>query len=109
MGEVYRARDTRLDRFVAVKILHSQLACTPELKMRFDREARTLSSLSHPHGLAISRSGASQISLPLCGAPGIHKPKRRECGVKMVLRRPLAQNRWISSTRMRVAYRESSQ
>ena len=49
MGEVYRARDTRLDRFVAVKILHSQLACTPELKMRFDREARTLSSLSHPH------------------------------------------------------------
>ncbi len=49
MREVYRARDTRLDRFVAVKILHSQLACTPELKMRFDREARTLSSLSHPH------------------------------------------------------------
>ncbi len=49
MGEVYRARDTRLDRFVAVKILHSQLACTPELKMRFEREARTLSSLSHPH------------------------------------------------------------
>ena len=49
MGEVYRARDTRLDRFVAVKVLHSQLACTPELKMRFDREARTLSSLSHPH------------------------------------------------------------
>lgn len=49
MGEVYRARDTRLDRFVAIKILHSQLVCTPELKMRFEREARTLSSLSHPH------------------------------------------------------------
>ena len=49
MGEVYRARDTRLDRFVAIKILHSQLACTPELKARFEREARTLSSLSHPH------------------------------------------------------------
>ena len=49
MGEVYRARDTRLDRFVAIKILHSQLACTSELKMRFEREARTLSSLSHPH------------------------------------------------------------
>jgi eukaryotic-like serine/threonine-protein kinase len=49
MGEVYRARDTRLDRFVAVKVLHSQLACSPELKMRFEREARTLSSLSHPH------------------------------------------------------------
>jgi serine/threonine protein kinase/Tol biopolymer transport system component len=49
MGEVYRARDTRLDRYVAVKILHSDLSCTPELKGRFQREARVLSSLSHPH------------------------------------------------------------
>jgi serine/threonine protein kinase len=49
MGEVYRARDTRLDRYVAIKILHSHLSCSPELKMRFDREARTLSTLSHPH------------------------------------------------------------
>jgi eukaryotic-like serine/threonine-protein kinase len=49
MGEVYRAKDIRLDRYVAVKILHSDLACTPELKARFEREARTLSSLSHPN------------------------------------------------------------
>jgi len=49
MGEVYRARDTRLDRQVAVKVLHSDLTCTPELKGRFEREARALSSLSHPH------------------------------------------------------------
>jgi eukaryotic-like serine/threonine-protein kinase len=49
MGEVYRARDTRLERFVAIKILHSHLSCSPELKTRFEREARTLSSLSHPH------------------------------------------------------------
>ena len=49
MGEVYRARDTRLDRFVAIKILQSHLSCSPELKARFEREARTLSSLSHPH------------------------------------------------------------
>jgi len=49
MGEVYRARDTRLDRFVAIKILHSHLSCSPELKTRFEREARTLSCLSHPH------------------------------------------------------------
>src|SRR5579872_889335 len=49
MGEVYRARDTRLDRSVAIKILPSHLSHTPELKSRFDREARTLSSLSHPH------------------------------------------------------------
>ena len=49
MGEVYRARDMRLDRFVAIKILQSHLSCSPELKARFEREARTLSSLSHPH------------------------------------------------------------
>jgi Tol biopolymer transport system component len=49
MGEVYRARDTRLDRCVAIKILPSHLSCSPELKGRFEREARTLSSVSHPN------------------------------------------------------------
>jgi eukaryotic-like serine/threonine-protein kinase len=49
MGEVYRARDTRLDRIVAVKILASHLTSSPELKQRMEREARTISSLNHPH------------------------------------------------------------
>ena len=49
MGEVYRARDTRLDRTVAVKILPSHLSENPEARQRFDREARTISSLNHPH------------------------------------------------------------
>jgi serine/threonine protein kinase len=49
MGEVYRARDTRLDRVVAIKILPTNLSLNPEFKQRFDREARTISSLSHPH------------------------------------------------------------
>jgi eukaryotic-like serine/threonine-protein kinase len=49
MGEVYRARDTRLDRTVAVKILPSHLSDNPEAKQRFDREARAISSLSHPN------------------------------------------------------------
>src|ERR1700676_4329586 len=49
MGEVYRARDTRLDRTVAVKILPSHLSDDPEAKQRFEREARTISSLNHPH------------------------------------------------------------
>ena len=49
MGEVYRARDTRLDRTVAVKILPSHLSEDPEAKQRFDREARTISSLNHPN------------------------------------------------------------
>ena len=47
MGEVYRARDTRLGRTVAIKILPSHLSCNPEAKQRFDREARAISSLNH--------------------------------------------------------------
>src|SRR5450631_2882889 len=49
MGEVYRARDTRLDRTVAIKILPAHLSDDPEAKERFDREARTISSLNHPN------------------------------------------------------------
>jgi len=49
MGEVYRARDTRLDRTVAVKILPAHLADNSEARQRFEREARTISSLNHPH------------------------------------------------------------
>ena len=49
MGEVYRARDTRLDRVVAVKVLASHLSSSPELKQRMEREARAISSLNHPH------------------------------------------------------------
>jgi len=48
MGEVYRARDTRLDRSVAVKILAAHLSEKPEFAERFEREARTISSLNHP-------------------------------------------------------------
>jgi eukaryotic-like serine/threonine-protein kinase len=53
MGEVYRARDTRLDRAVAVKILTQGLAGTPEVQQRFEREARAISSLNHPHICAL--------------------------------------------------------
>jgi Tol biopolymer transport system component len=49
MGEVYRARDTRLDRTVALKILPEQFANDAVFRERFDREARLISSLSHPH------------------------------------------------------------
>ncbi len=49
MGEVYRARDTRLERDVAIKVLPQHLANNPQLKQRFEREARTVSSLNHPH------------------------------------------------------------
>jgi len=49
MGEVYRARDTRLDRQVAIKVLAAHLSSSPELKQRMEREARAISSLNHPH------------------------------------------------------------
>jgi len=49
VGEVYRARDTRLDRTVAIKILSPHLSSNPEAKQRFEREARAISSLNHPH------------------------------------------------------------
>ena len=49
MGEVYRARDTRLDRLVAIKILPPRLSSDAMRKQRFEREAKTISSLNHPH------------------------------------------------------------
>ena len=49
MGEVYRARDTRLERTVAIKILPPQFSNDPARKQRFEREAKTISSLNHPH------------------------------------------------------------
>ena len=49
MGEVYRARDTRLDRTVAIKVLNSQLVANAELHARFEREAKIISQLQHPH------------------------------------------------------------
>jgi eukaryotic-like serine/threonine-protein kinase len=46
---VYRARDTRLDRTVAIKVLPEHLSSNPQLRERFEREAKAISSLSHPH------------------------------------------------------------
>jgi eukaryotic-like serine/threonine-protein kinase len=49
MGEVYRARDTRLDRTVAIKILPASLSDNPDARQRFQREAKAISSLQHPN------------------------------------------------------------
>src|SRR4030095_14156209 len=49
MGEVYKARDTRLDRFVAIKVLPEHIAKREDLRQRFEREARAVASLNHPH------------------------------------------------------------
>jgi Tol biopolymer transport system component len=62
MGEVYRARDTRLDRTVAVKVLPTDSASDPAFRERFDREARLISSLSHPHICALFDVGRQDPS-----------------------------------------------
>jgi Tol biopolymer transport system component len=62
MGEVYRARDTRLDRSVAIKILPPALASDAQLRERFEREARAISSLHHPHICALYDVGAAVIT-----------------------------------------------
>lgn len=49
MGQVYKARDARLNRTVAIKVLPQHISSKPDLKVRFEREAQTLASLSHPH------------------------------------------------------------
>ena len=73
MGEVYRAKDTRLDRIVAIKVLPSHLADSPELKERFEREARTIASLNHPHIRALFDIGAPSFRIyPL--SSGVMRP-----------------------------------
>jgi Tol biopolymer transport system component len=60
MGEVYRAKDTRLDRDVAIKILPASRAANPEFLARFEREARTISSLNHPHVCTLHDVGTEE-------------------------------------------------
>jgi serine/threonine protein kinase len=60
MGEVYKSRDTRLDRVVAIKVLSSHFAQRPEMRDRFEREARVVSSMSHPHICALYDVGRQE-------------------------------------------------
>jgi serine/threonine protein kinase len=69
MGEVYKARDTRLDRVVAVKILSASTSSSPDARQRFEREARTISQLSHPHICALYDVGQAANPKPQTGSP----------------------------------------
>ncbi len=63
MGEVYKARDSRLERTVAVKVLPQHLSASPELRQRFEREAKAISQISHPHICAlydVNREGETE-------------------------------------------------
>jgi Tol biopolymer transport system component len=62
MGDVYRAKDTRLDRVVAVKVLSSHVSADPQQRQRFEREARAISSLNHPNICALFDVG--EVALP---------------------------------------------
>jgi serine/threonine protein kinase len=57
MGEVYRARDARLERDVALKVLRPEVAADPERRARFEREAKTVAALSHPNIVALYEVG----------------------------------------------------
>jgi serine/threonine protein kinase len=61
MGEVYRARDTRLDRDVAVKLLPPHLAADSQFRTRFEREAKSISGLNHPHICTLHDVGSATV------------------------------------------------
>ncbi|HEY5646333.1 MAG TPA: protein kinase, partial [Pseudomonadales bacterium] len=64
MGEVYKAADTRLNRMVAVKVLPAHFADDAEMKQRFDREAKTVAGLNHPHICTLHDIGQAEIEIP---------------------------------------------
>ena len=66
MGEVYRAQDTRLGRFVAVKVLPAEVASDPDRRKRFEREARTVAALSHPHICTVFDVGRAETPSGPC-------------------------------------------
>ena len=78
MGEVYRARDPRLNRDVALKILPAEVAADPSRRQRFEIEARAVAALSHPNIVAVYDVGEGFIVSELVdgGAPGSDSGRR---------------------------------
>src|SRR5712691_11225829 len=81
MGEVWKARDTRLERSVAIKVLPAEFAENAQLKLRFEREAKTISQLNHPHICTLYDVGETDLSVgagTLAGAapPGLPAPHK---------------------------------
>jgi serine/threonine protein kinase len=91
MGEVYRARDTRLDRTVAIKVLPAELSANLERRQRFEREARIISSLNHPHICALydigQQDGVDYLVLELLEGEALaHRLERGPVPTEQMLR-----------------------
>jgi len=69
MGEVYKAKDTRLDRSVAIKILPAEVSADPDRRARFEREAKTIAGLTHPHICTLYDVGEHNPSTDSTGSP----------------------------------------
>ena len=78
MGEVYQARDTRLDRIVALKVITGGGTADPELRTRFEREARAISSLNHPNICVLHDIGRERPLPPPSGGTSASGPPRAE-------------------------------
>jgi len=96
MGEVYRARDTRLDRTVAIKVLAEHAAGDPGRRRRFEQEARAVSALNHPHICTLHDIGEAVPSTPepRASAPGV-EPALSESRERRVEGQPLAPVRYL--------------
>lgn len=100
MGEVYKARDTRLNRSVAIKVLPAEFANDARLRIRFDREAKAISALNHPHICALYDIGPDYLVMEHCEARLWRKESRKDRCRSMrssstALKSP---RRWIART-----------
>src|SRR5712692_1748630 len=94
MGEVYCARDTRLERTVAIKVLPEHLSSNPQLRERFEREARAISSFNHPHICALydvgQQDGIDYLVMEyLEGETLAHRLKKGPLAIEQVLQYPI--------------------
>jgi eukaryotic-like serine/threonine-protein kinase len=105
MGEVYRARDTRLDRAVAIKVLASHLPSSPELKQRMEREARAISSLNHPHVCHLYDIGSQNDLITWLWNFWKAKPWRCDCRKESCLCQRCTESAsdWRTPSRWRIA------